>query len=74
MIGQQLVSQDPAGVTLQPFGEDPLEGIEVLRLVENICPGVAPVQGVINSTRFVCSSWSTRRGMLSAPNSPEKES
>jgi hypothetical protein len=72
VVGYQLVSQNPAGATRQSLGEDLPEGFVVLRFVENGRPGIASVQGVINPARFVCTFWSSRLGILSELNSPEK--
>ena len=75
VVGHKLVSQNPAGVTRQSHGEDPREGFVVLQFVENVRPGIASVQGVINSTRFVCTFWPFELGILSTRGQlPKKES
>jgi len=72
VVGHELVSQHPAGVSLQSLGEDLLEGIVVLWFVKNLSPGVAPVQGVINPARFVCTSRSSHEYTISTPDPTEK--
>jgi hypothetical protein len=72
VVGHELVSQHPAGIPLPSLGEDLLEGIVVLRFVENGRPSMASVQGVIHPTRFVCTFWSSQLGVFSELNSPEK--
>jgi hypothetical protein len=58
--GQSLLPKKPAGVPFQSRSQDLLKSIVVLRLVELVRPGGAPVAGAIPPAHFVGVSWSAQ--------------
>lgn len=58
MVGHELVAEQLDFVPFQPFGQNSLEGREVFLLVKYRGPAIAPVQGMVESSRFVGTWWS----------------
>ena len=73
VVGHELVSQHPAGIPLQSLSEDLLEGIVVLWFVKNVSPGIAPIQGVVNRTCFICTPWSSHEQKEYSPSTIQKK-
>ena len=59
VVAHQAVGEQIDGITLEPFGHNPLKRGKILVLPEQTQPAVAPVQNVIDQPGFdgSGSSW-----------------
>jgi hypothetical protein len=58
VVWHQLIAQDSTRIPLKTFTENPLEGVVVLWLLENLTSCIAAIQGVIDRVGFIGSFWS----------------
>ena len=65
VIGHQLIAKNTARVTLQSLGKDLLERIVVSVFLKNRRPGIATVEGMVNTFRFIGSFWSGHASIVS---------
>ncbi len=60
VAGYQLVSEQPAGMSREPFAEHSLEGCVIRVVAEYLGPGIRSIQGMVDAASFV-ASWHVRQ-------------
>ena len=74
MIAHQMVCEYLAGIAIQTFCQNSLEGIEIGILLKDDCLGIASIEGMLNAVPFIGSLGSGHSWRLTQLKSQNNDS